>query len=317
MTNLFLLRRLRRVILGALPQKTGSDNRVVAAVMQGFRITLEDSRFEELVPRLNAIDVDARGFAYEGAGVALTVLDYFPPWRKQFEAFVRVIEDQYLIPVYIGAGLALGRMHSRRTEHFVQQQEHPVFRWMVMDGYGFQKGFYSQQPYIDQQKLPDNLSPYARRVFDQGLGRGLWFAKGESVERVTATIAAFPETRRADLWSGASFACAYAGKPLKRESYEQLWENAGPYRAQLSLAGALAAKRRIGLGHVTPQTDMACQVFCGLSAEMTAGVANDILKNLPPATTVPLHKIWRERIAAYFEARAAHMSEQSIGVDVA
>lgn len=305
MTNFYLLPRLRKSILSALPEKTGSDNQVVAAVMRGFRLTLEDSRFEELVPRLNTIDVDDRGFAYEGAGVGLTVLDFFSPWRKRFPAFVREIEDQYLIPVYIGAGLALGRMHSRQSERFVQQQEHPVFRWMVMDGFGFYKGFYSQQRYIDQQRIPANLSPYARHVFDQGLGRGIWFAKGEHVERVAGTIAAFPEARRADLWSGASFACAYAGKPLQRESYERLREAAAPYASQLSLAGSLAAKRRLGLGHITPHTDLACRVFCGLSAEEAAGVANTILNNLPPETTIPLHKVWRERIAAYASAQTA------------
>lgn len=310
MTSFFLLRRLRKSILSALPEKTGADNQVVAAVMRGFRLTLEDSRLEELVPRLNAINVDARGFAYEGAGVGLTVLDFFPPWRKRFPAFVREIEDQYLIPVYIGAGLALGRMHSRQTERFLRQQEHPVFRWMVMDGFGFYKGFYSQQRFIDQQQTPAHLSPYAGHVFDQGLGRGIWFARGEHVERVAATIAAFPEARRADLWSGASFACAYAGKPLPRAAYERLREAAGIHGSQLSLAGALAAKRRLGLGHITPHTDLACQVFCGLSAEEAAGIANDTLNNLPAEGTVPLHKVWRERIVAA-------MSEQTADVIIA
>lgn len=305
-----LLRRIRRYILSALPQKSGSDRPVVAAVMRGFRMTLEDSRFEVLLRRLNAVDVDARGFAYEGAGVGLVVLDYFPPWRDQFRAFVRVIEDPYIIPTNIGAGLALGRMRSRRIERFVQQQEHLVFRWMVVDGYGFYKGFYSQQEYLDRQRVPANLSPYAGHVFDQGLGRAIWFARGEDVERVVETIAGFPEARQADLWNGASFACAYAGRPLEREALERLRQEAGPYSLQLSLAGALAAKRRAGLGHLTPHTELACQVFCGLSAEMAAAVANDSLKNLPPENTVSLHKVWRDRIATYFEAREARPREK-------
>jgi len=286
-----------------LPQKTDSDNQVVAAVMRGFRMTLEDSRFEELVPRLEAIDMNSRGFAYEGVGVALTVLDYLTPWRKQFRDFVRVTEDQYLIPVYIGAGLALGRMNSRRTEQFVHEQEHPVFRWMVMDGFGFYKGFYTPQPWIERQKVPAHLGPYARRVFDQGLGRGIWFARDENIDRVAATIAAFPESRRADIWSGASFACAYAGKPLERAGYERLYVAARPYGAQLALAGTLAAKRRLGLGHITDSTDLACNVFCGLSAFEAAGVANDILAALPTETSVPLHQVWRERITAYMSER--------------
>lgn len=303
MSNVFSPRTIRRRILGALPQKTGADNPVVAQVMRGFRMTLEDSRIEPLKARLDTIEVDARGFAYEGVGVALVVLDTLTPWHKRFRAFVRITEDQYLIPTYIGAGLALGRMHSRRVEPFVHEQEHAVFGWMVMDGFGFYKGFYTPKPFIDGQRVPQNLGPYARRVFDQGLGRGVWFARGENIERVAATIASFPEARRADIWSGASFACAYAGRPRERADYERLHAAAGPYAPQLALAGALAAKRRLGLGHITDHTDLACEVFCGCSAAEAAALANTLLADLPATSHAPLHQVWRDRITAAIGAR--------------
>jgi hypothetical protein len=233
------------------------------------------------------------------------VLDTLLPWQKRLLPFVRLIEDQYIIPVYIGAGLALARMHSRKTERIVQRQEHPVFRWMVMDGYGFYKGFYTPEPYIEQQRLSPGLSPYARHVFDQGLGRGIWFARGEDVERVYATISAFPEHRRADLWSGAAFAFSYAGRSQEKRAFEQLVSLSGPYHQQLSLAGALAAKRRAGLGYITPHVELASQVFCHLSAEGAASLANNVLAGLPAESSLPLHQVWRERIIARFEQNTA------------
>lgn len=294
------LRFLRKSILRSVPKAKGSDQKVVTIVMQGFRATLEDDRFEVLVPRLNEVEAEWRGFAYEGVGLGFTVFDYFLPWRKRLQAFVRGPGAPYIIPIYIGAGLAIGRFGGKRLEWFAARLENPAFRWMVVDGYGFYKGFFSRQRYLKEQEIPAHLSPYARRVFDQGLGRSIWFATGENVDQVVATIASFPETRQADLWSGAGFACAYAGSPMERQALEALWALAGPYKSQLALAGALAAKRRHGFGHVTPHTEMACQVFCGLSGELAAHIANDALENLPDDSNESAHKIWRERIEGQF-----------------
>ncbi len=294
------LRFLRKSIVRSVPKAKGSDQTVVTVVVQGFRATLEDSRFEVLVPRLNEIEADWRGFAYEGVGLGLAIFDYFSPWRKRIQAFVRGPGAPYIIPIYIGAGLALGRLGGRRLERFAAQLENPAFRWMVVDGYGFYKGFFSRRRYLEAQAVPNYLSPYARRVFDQGLGRSIWFATGENVDPVATMIASFPGDRQADLWSGAGFACAYAGSPMERQALEKVRTMAGPYTSQLALAGALAAKRRYGFGRVTPQTEMACQVFCGLSGELAAHIANDALENLPDDSDEPAHKIWRERIEAQF-----------------
>lgn len=294
------LRLLRKSILRSVPKAKGSDQKVVTIVMQGFRATLEDDRFEVLVPRLDGVEAAWRGFAYEGVGLGFTVFDYFLPWRKRLQAFVRGPGAPYIIPIYIGAGLAIGRLGGRRLEWFAARLENPAFRWMVVDGYGFYKGFFSRRRYLEEQAIPAHLSPYARRVFDQGLGRSIWFAMGENVDQVVATIASFPETRQADLWSGAGFACAYAGSPMERHALETLLSLAGPYKSQLALAGVLAAKRRHGFGHVTPHTEMACQVFCGLSGELAARIANDALENLPDSSDEPAHKIWRERIEEQF-----------------
>jgi len=300
-----VLRFLRKSILRSVPKAKGSDQRVVTIVMQGFRAMLEDDRFDVLVPRLNEFDVDIRGFAYEGAGLGLTLFDFFLPWRKRLQAFVHGPGAPYIIPLYIGAGLALGRLLGRRSgrrlEKFVARLKNPVFRWMVVDGYGFYKGFFARRLYLEDKVVPAHFSPYGRRVFDQGLGRSIWFANGENVDQVIKMIAAFPQARRVDLWSGAGFACAYAGSPMERRALEILRSAAGSYKVQLALAGTLAAKRRYGFGHITPQTELACQVFCGLSGEIAARIANESLENLPTDDVEVPAKIWRERIEARFD----------------
>jgi hypothetical protein len=313
-----LLRFLRKSILRSVPKAKGSDQKVVTIVMQGFRATLEDGRFEVLVPRLDEVEAQFRGFAYEGVGLGFAIFDYFLPWRKRLQAFVRGPGAPYIIPIYIGAGLALGRLISRRggrrLEKFVARLEHHVFRWMVIDGYGFYKGFFSRQRYLEEKEIPEHLSPYARRVFDQGLGRSIWFANDENVDQVTQMIASFPQARQADLWSGAGFACAYAGSAMERKALETLRTAAGPYRSQLALAGALAAKRRHGFGHITPHTELACQVFCGISGEMAAQIANETLESVPVNSVEPPPKIWRERIEARFAMLTANAIHSEIDV---
>lgn len=306
------LRALRKAILRTVPRASGSNQRVVTTVMQGFRTTLEDDRFDVLVARLNEVDVNWRGFAYEGVGLGLTVFDYFMPWRRRLQAFVAGPGVEYSIPIYIGAGLAFGRLGGRRITWFVRRLEHPVFRWMVVDGYGFYLGFFARQRYLVEQRVPGNLRGYELRVFDQGMGRSIWFANGEEVERVTVMIKAFPEERQADLWAGASFACAYAGSLMAPLALENLHAAAGSYQAQLAVAGTLAAKRRHGFGHLTTQTELACQVFCGLSGEMAARVANEALEGIPAANDTSPYQIWRERILAHFERPGAPLAHEEL-----
>lgn len=298
-----VLRHIRKSLLRSVPKAKGTDQRVVTTVMQGFRATLEDGRLEILVPRLNEVEPEWRGFAYEGVGLGFTVFDYFFPWRKRIQALVRGPGAPYIIPIYIGVGLAIGRIGGFRLESFMKRLENPAFRWMVVDGYGFYKGFFSRRRYLQEQTVPAHLSPYARRVFDQGLGRSIWFVCGENIDQVVATIAAFPVARQADIWSGAGFACAYAGSFMERQDLERLRSLAGSYKPQLAVAGTLAAKRRHGFGHITPQTELACQVFCGLSGELAAGVANEALQALPAETVEPAHQLWRAKIEAHFTGK--------------
>lgn len=272
---------------------------VAHSVIQGYHAALEDSRLEVLVPRLNAVESKWRGFAFEGAGMGLTLLDCLLPWRHRLQTFLAGPELGYTSLIYIGAGLALARLH-RRPEHLLTQLD-PVLGWLVLDGYGFHEGFFAWQRYVEEKTLPVHLSGYARRAFDQGLGRSLWFSTGADPDRILATIATFPSSRHADLWSGVGSACAYAGG-LDRTSIETLHTKAGPYRSQLAQGAALATMARQRAANEATHTDLACEILCGLSSNMAARMAEDALHNLPTDSIEPAYAIWRQRIQAQFAA---------------
>jgi hypothetical protein len=77
----------------------------------------------------------------------------------------------------------------------------PLLGWLAVDGYGFHEGYFHWRRRVSARELPRGLSASARRVFDQGLGRSLWFVEGADVPRAAPIYGAAsgspPRTRGA------------------------------------------------------------------------------------------------------------------------
>ncbi len=144
---------------------------VVDTVTQGCQLTLQHPRFETLVGKLNACDEELLGFAYEGAGVGLVALDCCLPRGNRVRAFLDGPGSGQYYAVYLGAGMGLARLR-RKPEPFLKRLD-PVLGQMILDGYGFHEGFFSARYALKEQLVPRHLSPFGRRVFDQGVGRSL------------------------------------------------------------------------------------------------------------------------------------------------
>src|SRR5262249_6440948 len=140
---------------------------------------------------------------------------------------------------------------------------------------------------------------YARRAFDQGLGRSLWFVNCADAKRIAGTIAQFDEPRRADLWSGIGLACAYAGAYAGTD-LDELFAAAHKYRPELAQGAAFAAKARLRAGNLVPHTERACEAFCGTSAREAAEITDYALKDLPQHGPDPAFELWRRRIQGEF-----------------
>lgn len=306
------LGRLRRSLFGISVEEAtfsrrgfqGNDSRAQQRLeqigytfIQGYHAVLEDDKFEVLVPRLNKFEAELRGFAFEGAAMGLTLLDYLMPWRKRLRAFLQGPGSVHVYMIHVGAGWALARLH-RQAKNLLARLD-PLLRWLSLDGYGFHEGYFSWRRYVEEKAIPVQLSGYGRRAFDQGLGRSFWFINGAEVDRVAAMIATFSSTRQADLWSGVGLACAYAGG-VDRSAIESLSAAAGSYRPQLAQGAAFAAKARQSGGNPAIHTDAACEILCGLSSEVAASVTDIAMRELPPDNAVPAYEIWRQRIQAQF-----------------
>jgi hypothetical protein len=319
---MFSLSKLRRALLGVSQQEATSFSEgntktwkqleaAVLAAIEGYHATLDSSTFEVLVPRLNAVALELRGYAYEGAAMGLTGLDCMLPWKKRLRAYMAGPGAAHIYMVHIGAGEALARLR-RKPEPFIARLHDRVLCWLVMDGYGFHEGFFSRRRSVDEQKVPAHLSRYARRIFDQGVGRSIWFSAGANVERIAAMIAAFPEARQADLWVGIGVACTYVGG-IDHMTIEALQQATGPYRPQLALGAAVVAKGRKLAGNLVPHTDLACEVLCGLSSERAAQLVDVAFQNLPTDGPEPAYELLQQRVVAQFAERTERVSQQKEG----
>ncbi len=230
--------------------------------------------------------------------MGLALLDALVPGRgRRFQAFVEGPGAAHVYMVHVGAGWALARLH-RRVERSLARLD-PLLGWLAVDGYGFHEGYFHWTRYVREQAHPRKLAGYALRVFDQGLGRSLWFVEGADVARIPATIAAFSLDRQSDLWSGIGLAAVYAGG-VEPEAVAALLDAAGPFQPELAQGAAFAAKARQRAGNPTAHTERACRIVCGTTAEEAAALTDRALQDLPPDGEEPAFEIWRRRLQAHF-----------------
>ncbi|MGD2113768.1 MAG: DUF1702 family protein [Acidobacteriota bacterium] len=272
------------------PEVEDRLQRIGHTFLQGYHAALEEPSIHGLSDRLDRVEAGWRGFAYEGAGMGLMLFDSLfgagLRRRKRSRAFVDGPADPHRYLAIVGAGWALARV-PRRIESVLRVFD-PTVAWLVLDGYGFHHGFFSWPRTVEGRRVPRRLKGYARHAFDQGLGRSLWFVRGASPRRIAETVARFPRSRRDGLWSGVGLACAYAGG-IDDGAIQELRRVAGPWRAQLAQGAAFAAAARRRASEVTPATERACTVLCGLGAEEAATLVEEILAEIQAADTPTLH----------------------------
>jgi hypothetical protein len=253
--------------------------------------------------RLEEIPRQFRGFAYEGAAMAFTILDALPfRGRLRSAEFLAGRADRHIYMAYIGVGWAMARLPRFRWRRISAPD--PMLRWLVLDGYGFHQAYFHTARYVHERfqeaNFPwpgDGPPGYPARVIDQGIGRAMWFVGGADADLVATMIDRFPASRQADLYSGAGLAASYAGGADEQE-LRLLLKRAGAHRAQVAQGSAFAAKARVRAQLVVEHTEIATQVFCGMTAALAARLTDEARPDEPADGDLPGYEVWRQRIAA-------------------
>jgi len=293
----------KRGFVAADPRTCLRLERVGRNFIQGYLTALEAGRPHSIAKHLEQIQPEFRGFAYEGAAMGFALLDGLTPWRTNRTAeFINGPARDHVYMAHVGVGWALARLpHLRRRRARFMARFDPLLRWLILDGYGFHQGYFYWRNYFLEYETLETLSTYERRVFDQGLGRCLWFVAGGDAARAVSLIAAFPPPRHCDLWSGLGLACTYAGG-ADPDALAGLCAAAGEFLPHLQQGAAFAAKARERAGNPSAETDQACQVLCGMSAPDAAAISDESLEDLPPDGAEPAYEAWRVRIQTRFAA---------------
>ncbi|HEV7648543.1 MAG TPA: DUF1702 family protein [Actinophytocola sp.] len=300
---------------GAGSPAAGRLEAIPQAVVCGFEWGIAGRDLWDVERRLELVEAEQRGFAYEGAAMAFAVRDTMAGGSgKRTRELLTGPGAPHVLLTYIGIGFAMARLPRPLWRGIVPDLTgspyYPAMTWLAVDGYGFDLAYFHTRRYVDEQRVPTTYpwegSPeYFPRAVDQGIGRALWFIHGADAAAVAAAVGRFPAARRPDLWSGVGLAATFAGGS-PAGGLAALRAAAGDQWAELALGVVFAIKARDLAGHVPAHSALAARVLAGLPVPGAVAIADrteaEPAGPAPAGADVPLYEIWRTRIRAQLTA---------------
>ncbi|MEU3627301.1 enediyne biosynthesis protein [Amycolatopsis coloradensis] len=276
------------------------------AVVCGFEWGIDTRSLWELERKLELIEPEMRGFAYEGATMAFTVLDAMGGGHRTRD-LLRGPGAPHLLLAYIGIGFAMAKLPRMLWKKVLPSLDdslfHPAMSWLAVDGYGFDLAYFDKKRWVDRQEVPkpypwQGTPDYFTRAVDQGIGRALWFMHGGAPEAVTAAVTRFPDPRHADLWSGVGLAATFAGG-CAESGLIALRKASGGHAASVAVGSVFAVSARTLAGYSPPHTEVASRALTGRGPGELLEVAG-----ATAVTTgengVPAYELWRRGIRDKF-----------------
>jgi hypothetical protein len=283
------------------------------AVICGFEWGIDARSLWEVEQRLRLIEPEMRGFAYEGATMAFTVLDATSFRRRRRTRDLLLGSGQpHIFLTYIGIGFAMARLPrplwKKVLPDLTGSRYYPTMSWLAVDGYGFDLAYFHTKRWVDEQRVPkpypwQGAPEYFPRAVDQGIGRALWFIHGGQPLDAAAAVGRFASHRRADLWSGVGLAATFAGG-ADADGLASLREAAGQHRADLAQGAVFAAKARDYAGFVPPHTETAIEALADLSVPAASALADSGIVGLGGSGDLPPYERWRTAVREHFAAHA-------------
>ena len=285
-------------------ERTRRLEAIPQAVVTGFEWGIDSPSLWDLERRLALVEPEQRGFAYEGATMALTVVDAMGPRGTRARDLLAGPGRPHTFLTYIGIGFAMARLPRPLWKKILPDLTgtpyYPTMSWLAVDGYGFDLAYFHTDRWVRRQERPkpypwQGRADYFSRAVDQGVGRALWFIAGGRPAAAADSVEGFEPARRADLWSGIGLAATFAGG-ASGEELGLLVERAGEHRAELAQGSVFAAKARHFSGFVPEHTEEASAVLAGLGVEAAAAVADEFTPAAQDDGPLPQYELWRARV---------------------
>jgi enediyne biosynthesis protein E3 len=253
-------------------------NRIAESFLHGYRYVnsgieragLVHNDFSKLAPEYQM-------FAYEGAGLALTLAQFLLRSDIADEWFVRSSFSRLYLSLCLGAGwaspwIALERIRDYVSTHVLQTWA----QYLLLTGAGTQRAYFHWLRYVDDQWVPVGMTREEQTCFDVGIGRMIWAGEGADVQRAAERAATFVPDRQRDIWSGIGLGCAQIG-PVGASDVKYLGDASGPYHAWLAEGIVVAASMCDPALPRPRQTGLACEIICRMTCEEAARWAESTL----------------------------------------
>ena len=230
-----------------------------------------------------------RGFIAEGAAMAAAIRTALTPWKDRLGPVLALLSDGYPHLAHVGVGWATARVPFARP--WLLRRLDPRLTPLAMDGRGFHDGyFHSPEPASRRRPAGD-----WGRIYDQGLGRSLWFSCGADPYRLHRAVASADPTRSDDLWAGIGLACVYAGG-TDSAKVQALRRHAGPSLRWMRQGAAFAVSAHARGGGVPHESALAASTLCQTDVGSLIRIVDDAFDQVPgpqPRT----YQEWRRRVA--------------------
>lgn len=164
--------------------------------------------------------------------------------------------------VYVGLGWAIAKLNIPFLTAVKKISTRFYFR--IADGCGYYDGSFRNRRTVINGELPVYLPAEALPMYDQGIGRSIWYSEKADINKIAVKIETFAAGRHADLWRGVGIAVAYVGG-CTDEELKKLLQLAETNRFQLACGAALAAKSRMMANTMTNDTDRCTRLWLGLT----------------------------------------------------
>ena len=281
------------------------------AVICGFEWGIDARDQWEVERRLDLVDAEQRGFAYEGVTMAFTILDAMGRGHRTRD-LLRGPGSRHIFLAYIGMGFAMARLPRPLWKKVVPDLSpdpyYPTMSWLAVDGYRLRPCLLRHPALGGRAEGARSLTAgRARRtIFSARSTRASGARCGSSAvvsaPDVAAAAGRFASHRQPDLWSGIGLAATFAGG-CDAEGLAALRRAAGDDWSQLALGVVFAAKARaysgIGAGPHAGRLLGTDGYLRGQGRRRSPTVPP---RPAPDPGSEPAYELWRQRIRAHFEA---------------
>lgn len=254
-----------------------------------------------LIEYLEHTEKEFSSIAYESASMAIALKNFetntFP---HDWLLFANGPAAAHQAQVYVGLGWAIAKLNLSFLTAVKKIDAQFYFR--IADGCGYYDGSFKRRQTVINKQLPAYLPAAAMPMYDQGIGRSIWYTEKTDIHKICSTIETFAANRHANLWRGVGIAVAYVGG-CDDEDLKTLLQYANANSFQLACGAALAARSRTIANTMTADTNRCSRLWFALTATDENAIAF-VGANSSGTTKEEIYCDWikkiEERLAAGF-----------------